>query len=132
MLKRAIFAATLACLALSASPASAHHSVNAQWDVKKELQVDGALVKLENVNPHTYWTFEVKEPSGTAEQWRFESVNPGALRRTGLKLKEDLEVGRTYTLYYNPARNGSKSGLLRGLKFGDRRVNFSTDYMPPK
>jgi hypothetical protein len=118
--------------AFGGSPSLAHHSVNAQFDVTKEVSAQAVLTKLDNINPHSYWTFQVSDASGATRSWRFLSVSPGLLRRSGLTVKDDVVPGRAYTIYFNLARNGSDTGLLRGLTFDGRRVNFAADYMPPE
>ena len=49
--------------------ASAHHAVNAQFDIDKEAQITGTLAKLDTVQPHSFWYFVVKNPNGTPLVW---------------------------------------------------------------
>ena len=51
-------------LALAGAPANAHHSANAEFDTTKDVLITGVLVKLENVNPHSWWYVDVKAPDG--------------------------------------------------------------------
>ena len=41
---------------LSAGAASAHHSVQAQFDIHKTFTVSGTVAKVEWINPHSYLT----------------------------------------------------------------------------
>lgn len=110
----------------AATPTSAHHAVNAQFDVSQEIKVTGTLVKLEHINPHSYWTFMLTNPTtGKAEEWSFGGGAPALLRRAGLKVKEDIKVGDKYVFAYNPSRNGSNTGFLRVLWIGEKRIGIS-------
>lgn len=132
MIRKIVLGATVAAgIGLAGVPASAHHAVNAQFDVTKEASLEGVLTKLDNINPHTYWYFTVKDASGKAQSWALESVGAGSLRRAGLKLKDDIQVGRTFTVYFNPSRDSSTTGLMRGLLFNGKRINFTADYITP-
>jgi Family of unknown function (DUF6152) len=106
---------------LSSGPALAHHAVNAQFDPGRDLTMAGVLAKFDNRNPHAYWTF--KDPM-TGSDWRFESSSPATLRRSGIKLKEDINVGTTYTLLYSPSRDGSHNGLLKGMSINGKMMKF--------
>jgi len=109
-----------------AAPTSAHHAVNAQFDVSQEIKVTGTLVKLEHINPHSYWTFMLINPTtGKAEEWSFGGGAPALLRRAGLKVKEDIKIGDKYVFAYNPSRNGSNTGFLRVLWIGEKRIGIS-------
>src|SRR5260370_11655266 len=71
-----------------AGPASAHHSVQAQFDVHKTFTVSGTVSKVEWINPHSYLTINVKDADGKVQKWAFELGGPGALRRAGMS-RED-------------------------------------------
>jgi len=123
-----IGAASLVALGL-ASAASAHHAVNAQFDVDKEGSFTGTLAKLDNVQPHSYWYFIVNKPGGKVEKWSLEGPSPGNLRRSGLKMKEDVKVGKQFTVYFNTSRDGSTTGYIRGVTVAGKRVNLQADYV---
>ena len=104
-----------------AAPALAHHAVNSQFDVTKNIALTGVLTKVELINPHTYVYFDVKAANGRFETWNIESGAPGALKRAGLSARDSLIVGQTYKFVISPARNGSHSGLMSGLTLPDGR-----------
>ncbi len=119
-------------MALSlASAASAHHAVNAQFDVDKEGSFTGTLAKLDNIQPHTYWYFFVQRPGGKIEKWSLEGPSPGNLLRAGLKMKEDIKPGKKFTVYYNVSRDGSTTGFIRGVDVNGKRVTLIADYTTP-
>jgi len=108
---------TLGSLLLAAlMPVSAHHAVQAQFDVGRVDTLTGKLTKLELINPHPYLFFDVAQPKKTVN-WEIEAPALVALRRLGLIKK--LKVGATYTVQYAPARNGTPLGLIRSIKLPD-------------
>ena len=78
----------MALTLMSARPASAHHSVQAQFDIHKQFTVSGTVAKIEWINPHSYLTLNVKDAEGKVQKWAFELSGPGALRRAGMS-RED-------------------------------------------
>ena len=126
----AINTAVLMALGL-ATAASAHHAVNAQFDIDKEAQITGTLAKLDNVQPHSFWYFIVKKPGGAVEKWSLEGPSPGTLRRSGIRMKEDMTVGKEFTVWYNTARDNSTTGYIRGVMVNGMRVNMQADYTTP-
>lgn len=57
-----------------AGPASAHHSVQAQFDIHKTFTVSGTVAKVEWINPHSYLTINVTGSDGKVQKWAFESA----------------------------------------------------------
>ena len=107
-----------------AGPASAHHSVQAQFDVHKTFTITGTVSKIEWINPHSYLTLNVKDADGKIQKWAFELAGPGALRRAGMS-REDrggLKPGDEITVTGLASKDGSNSGWLQELKFPDGRV----------
>jgi hypothetical protein len=113
-----------------AGPASAHHSVQAQFDIHKTFTVSGTVSKVEWINPHSYLTINVKDADGKNQKWAFELGGPGALRRAGMS-REDrggLKPGDEVTASGLAAKDGSNSGFLQELKLADGRVfKFAVD-----
>jgi hypothetical protein len=96
-------------------PIYAHHAVNAQFDVTKNVLLTGVLTKVEIINPHSYIHFDVTGPDKKVTSWSIETGAPGALRRAGLVLRDALKVGSTYKFVICPSRNGSPTGLMSGI-----------------
>lgn len=109
---------------LSAGTAFAHHSVQAEFDVNKEISLTGTVVSVEWINPHSYIHIDVKNASGKVERWAFEMAGPGALRKGGLSRENrgGLKPGDTLTITGIPAKDGSTMGFVHELKFPDGRV----------
>ncbi|HXP79526.1 MAG TPA: DUF6152 family protein [Verrucomicrobiae bacterium] len=113
-----------------AGPVSAHHSVQAQFDIHKTFTVSGTVAKVEWINPHSYLTINVTGADGKVQKWAFELGGPGALRRAGMS-REDrggLKPGDEVTASGLAAKDGSTTGFLQELKLADGRVfKFAAD-----
>jgi hypothetical protein len=103
----------------AALPTAAHHAVNAQFDVTKNVLLTGVLTKVEIINPHSYIHFDVTGPGKKITSWSIETGAPGALRRAGLSLRDALKVGGTYKFVICPSRNGSPTGLMSRITLPD-------------
>jgi hypothetical protein len=55
-----------------AGSASAHHSVQAEFDVHKTISLTGTVAKVEFINPHSYMSVDVPDANGNAQRWAFE------------------------------------------------------------
>jgi len=113
-----------------AATASAHHSVQSQFDIHKTVTVSGTVSKIEWINPHSYLTLNVKDADGKMQKWAFELGGAGALRRAGMSRADrgGLKPGDEVTATALAARDGSNSGFLQELKVSDGRTfKFTTD-----
>ena len=63
----------------------AHHAFGAEFDRDAPVRLQGKIVKLEWVNPHTWIHLEVKSPAGRPEVWAVEGGTPNVLLRRGLR-----------------------------------------------
>ncbi len=107
-----------------AGPVSAHHSVQAQFDVHKTFTITGTVSRVEWINPHSYLTLNVKDADGKNQKWAFELAAPGVLRRAGMS-REDrggLKPGDEITVTGLASKDGSNTGWLQELKLADGRV----------
>ncbi len=81
---------TLTLLAASAAfaaaaPLLAHHTFGAEFDRDAPVRLQGKIVKLEWVNPHTWIHIDVVKEDGTSEVWAVEGGTPNVLLRRGLR-----------------------------------------------
>jgi uncharacterized protein DUF6152 len=108
---------------------SAHHSIQAQFDINKTFSISGTVAKVEWINPHSYLTLNVKDADGKVQKWAFEMAAAAQLRRNGMSRADrgGLKPGDEVTITALAARDGSNSGLLRELKAADGRVLFTSD-----
>jgi hypothetical protein len=107
-----------------AAPALAHHSANSQFDTSKEFILTGVLTELEEVNPHSQWHVDVKAADGTVTSWKLEGVSPNNLRRAGIRVKDDLKIGGTYSFTVAPSRDGSHIAFLKAVTVNGRVVQM--------
>jgi hypothetical protein len=119
MRKTALFVA-LTALGLTVGPATqAHHAVQAQFDVSKNVIITGTLLRVDWQNPHAWFHFEVKKADGTTETWSTETIGPNGLRRLGLSDRRLFKIGETYKVDINPDRSGKTLGFTNSFTFPD-------------
>jgi Family of unknown function (DUF6152) len=125
----ALLTISVAALVL-AEPLSAHHSIQAQFDINKHVTVSGSIAKVEFINPHSYLTVNVKDADGKIIKWAFEMAAAAQLRAKGMSRADrgGLKPGDEVTVVALAARDGSNSGLLQELKMADgREFKFTPD-----
>jgi len=110
-------------LLMAGTSLSAHHSVQAEFDLNKPLTMTGVVTKVEWINPHSYLYLDVKDDSGSVKHWAFEMAGPGALRRAGLSRADrgGLKAGDTVIVNAVAAKDGTDSGLIKDVTLPDGR-----------
>lgn len=68
-----------------AAPLVAHHAFGAEFDRDAPIRLQGKIVRLEWVNPHTWIHIEVAIDDGEPEVWMVEGGTPNVLLRRGLR-----------------------------------------------
>ena len=122
-MKTKIAAVLAASLSLTALPALAHHAINAQFDPNKVLEMSGALVKVELINPHSWFHIEVKSPTGEVVEWMVEGGSPNSLIRVGVT-KYSLQVGMELTVEGYRAKDASNTAVGRNFTLPDGKRLF--------
>src|SRR5262245_23562486 len=95
--------------ACAAKPAIAHHAFAAVFDAKQPIKLTGTVTKLEWQNPHTWFYIDVKDESGTVQNWGMEMGSPNLLIRAGWS-RNSLKVGEVVTVEGFRSRDGSSNG----------------------
>jgi Family of unknown function (DUF6152) len=119
---------TLVCVALCGVMASgsllAHHSLAGVYDMKKEMEMAGAVESVKFVNPHGSLTIGVKNPDGSSTSWvmTLGSATSLAQRGVGQTGPNALHAGDNIKVKFIPARNGSPLGFLKSVTLPDGRV----------
>lgn len=100
--------ATLACAALFATAAWAHHS-GAMFDDAKEVTVEGTVKEFQYTNPHSWLLVDVKDADGKVTTWGFEAEGPSTLLRAGIR-RSDFAPGTKVSVTGHPMKDGRPAG----------------------
>lgn len=113
-----------AALLFYAAPVVAHHAFGAEFDANAPIRLQGELVKLEWVNPHSWLHLEVPTEGGGTEVWMVEGGTPNVLLRRGLR-RECLVIGTELIVDGYQAKDHSlKRANGRDVTFTDGRKFF--------
>ncbi len=112
--------AALVTLLSLAAPASAHHAFAAVFDGEDAIEVTGTVVKLEWMNPHTWFYVEVENDDGSTARWAFEMGSPNGLIRRGWSRKT-LQVGHEVKISGYRAKDGTDMASAKTVAFADGR-----------
>jgi len=107
-------------LLAAALPVAAHHSFSAEFDATKQVTLEGTVVQMEWVNPHSWLTIDVPKPDGTVERWRIEGGSPSVLLRLGWN-RNSLPTGTKIKVVAFQAKDGALRGSSRDIEFPDGR-----------
>ena len=103
-----------------ALPVAAHHSFSAEFDATKQVTLEGKVVQMEWVNPHSWLVIDVPKPDGTVEHWRVEGGSPSVLLRLGWN-RNSLPPGTRIKVIAFQAKDGSFRASSRDIEFPDGR-----------
>lgn len=116
-------AAATGLLGLFSAHAPAHHSFGAEFDINKPVHLEGEVVRMEWVNPHSWLVVDIVNEAGETEQWRVEGGAPSALLRRGWN-RNSLPPGTRVTVDGFQARDGATRMNARDIVFPDGRKLF--------
>jgi hypothetical protein len=119
---------------LSHAPAQAHHAFGAEFDADAPMQLEGTVVRLEWVNPHSWIHIavsrmvrmgeEVIPADPSQEVWMVEGGTPNVLVRRGLR-RECLPIGSELVVDGYQAKDHTlKRANGRDVTFPDGRKFF--------
>jgi hypothetical protein len=110
-----------ALLLLNCATGGAHHSVAANFDLSKTVDVTGKIKEFDIRNPHSQITLEVAKPDGTVSEFFVEWSDKNSLLRRSVPV-ERIRVGDTVTVNVNPSRRLPNLGYFRTATLPDGSV----------
>lgn len=85
-------AAIAAGTAVISMPASAHHAFSAEFDANLPISVNGPIIRVEWINPHSWIHLMNTNEDGTQQAWMVEGGTPNTLLRRGIN-RDSLKLG---------------------------------------
>jgi hypothetical protein len=110
-------------LLMGSGSLSAHHAFSAEFDASKPVKLEGAITKVELVNPHAWIHIEVKKPDGKVENWMIEGGTPNTLQRRGIT-RDTIKVGTIIKVDGYQSKDGTLKANGRDLTFPDGKTLF--------
>ncbi|MFA5909538.1 MAG: DUF6152 family protein [Vicinamibacterales bacterium] len=111
-------------LLLAGRSVIAHHAFGAEFDPNAPIRLQGKVVRLEWVNPHTWIHIEVTNKDGQPEVWMIEGGTPNTLLRRGVT-RETVKVGTEVIVDgYQTKDHSLKRANGRDVTFADGRKLF--------
>lgn len=115
---------------LATFPLLAHHSFSAEFDVDKPVKLEGRVVKMDWVNPHTWLYIDVTAPDGMVQHWQVEGGAPGVLLRNGWT-KNTLAEGTRVIVNGHQAKDNAFRANSSSIEFPDgRKLDTGSSYKP--
>jgi hypothetical protein len=100
-----------------ATAAHAHHGV-ANFDLNKDIALEGVITSVEFVNPHSWLHFDVTAADGKVAHMRCEMRGATVLRRSGWS-PEMFKTGATIKITGSPDRTDPTACYLGTATFAD-------------
>jgi hypothetical protein len=116
--------ASVAVLLAVSLPLMAHHSFAAEFDGSKTVTLEGKIVMMEWVNPHSWLHIDATMPDGKVERWKVEGGSPGVLLRLGWS-RDSFPVGAKIKVTGSPAKDGAHRLNTRNIEFeGGKKMSL--------
>ena len=109
---------------LMAGAAWGHHSLAAEFDSAKPVNITGAFTSIDWRNPHGWLYVDVKDAAGKVTKWQVELGSPNQMSRSGWS-KDSVKVGEELVIAGIMAKDGTNTVSSRNIKFKDGRTVFS-------
>lgn len=114
----------LTVLLMSFGPVFAHHQFASEFDANKTVTLNGKVVRMDWINPHSWLHVDVLDAGGTVVTWAVEFGSPGGLMKRGWR-KADLPVGVMVTVDGFLAKNGTPTANANKVTLPDGKILFA-------
>ncbi len=114
---------TFVGVAALTAPLPAHHAFSAEFDANAPVTLQGAVTKVEWINPHAWIHMENTTKDGKKEVWMVEGGTPNTLQRNGVT-RNSLQVGTMIMVSGYQAKDGRKRANGRDITLPDGRTLF--------
>ena len=123
MIKRTLVCVVL-CGFMTAGSLLAHHSLAGVYDMKKDMELAGAVESVKFVNPHGSLTVSVKNADGSTTPWVLTLGSATALAQRGIGKTgpNALHAGDNIKVKFLTAKDGSSLGFLKSVTMPDGRT----------
>ncbi len=112
----------------AALPVVAHHSFSAEFDATKPVTLEGTVVKMDWVNPHSWLYLDVKKADGAVEHWSVEGGSPSVLLRNGWN-RNSLPEGTKIIVHGHMSKDGAYRANSSDIQFPDgRKLDSGSSY----
>ena len=105
----------------------AHHSFAAVFDSNNPVKFQGAVTKVEWMNPHIWFYIDAKDSKGAVVKWQCEGGNPNTLLRQGWT-RETLKVGTTVEVDGWRARDKTNTCNARSVTANGKQLFAGSSY----
>ena len=112
-----------AVVALAAPPASAHHAFGAEFDPNLPVQLKGPIVRIEWVNPHSWFHVEHTNEDGSKTVWMVEAGTPNTLFRRGIT-RNTVAIGAMVIIDGYRAKDRAERANGRRMTFTNGETLF--------
>jgi hypothetical protein len=119
---RSAFFVVFLVIVVPGTPSFAHHSVGAEFDLGKQITLQGRVTKIEWMNPHVYLYIDV-DAHGKTANWACETAGPNTLARQGWS-RMSLKIGDRVTVVGYRARDGAYVASAREVVLADGHKVF--------
>ena len=127
-MKIKLFVVALMAFLLPGLTARAHHSFAGTYDLKRQVKIEGTLIRVQFRNPHSFITVKAPDETGAVHEWSIEWSGLPQLAGAGISAST-ITVGDPVVIMGNPSRTVGEHRLrmvtfLRtsdGFAWGNKR-----------
>jgi hypothetical protein len=110
MKTRFLVVVAMAAVLLGSLTAYAHHSFAGTYDLKKQIKLEGTLIRIQWRNPHSFVHVKAPDQTGAMHEWSVEWSGLPQLAGTGVSANT-ISVGDPVVIMGNPTRTAGEHRL---------------------